>query len=145
MEHVLLAVAGGTLGLAIAWAGGSLLRAVGPASIPRLAEIGVDPTVLGFALLASMVTVPLFGVLPALRGTGFDLAGTLRLGGSRGGSERTSGSRSVLVIVQVALSLTLLITSGLLYRSFQRINQVDPGFPAETRRHPRKSLALPGT
>jgi len=130
VENGLLALAGGGLGLLLAEVGGRLVRSVGPASLPRLDEIGVDPTVLTFALLVSLLTVPLFGVLPALRGAGFDLASALRFGGGRGGAERRSRSRSVLVIAQVALSLTLLITSAMLYRSFLRINRVDPGFEA---------------
>jgi predicted lysophospholipase L1 biosynthesis ABC-type transport system permease subunit len=128
VESLLLALGGGALGLLIAQVGGGVVRSVGPASLPRLNEIGVDPTVLTFALLASLLTVPLFGVLPALRGAGFDLAGALRFGGGRGGAERRSPSRSALVVAQVALSLTLLITSGMLYRSFLRLNRVDPGF-----------------
>jgi predicted permease len=132
LENILLALAGGGLGLTIAATGGRFLRSVGPATLPRLEEIGVDPTVMTFALLASLLTVPLFGVFPALRGAGFDLAGTLRYGGGRGGSERRSRSRSVLVVAQVALSLTLLITSGMLYRSFLRLNEVDPGFEVES-------------
>jgi predicted permease len=132
VESALLALSGGTLGLAIAEVGGRIVRSVGPASLPRLNEIGVDPTVMTFALVASLLTVPLFGVLPALRGAGFDLAHALRFGGGRGGSERRSRSRSLLVMAQVALSLTLLITSGMLYRSFLRMNQVDPGFQVES-------------
>jgi predicted permease len=132
VESALLALAGGTLGLAIAEIGGRIVRSLGPASLPRLNEIGVDPTVMTFALLASLLTIPLFGVLPALRGAGFDLAHALRFGGGRGGSERRSRSRSLLVIAQVGLSLTLLITSGMLYRSFLRMNRVDPGFEVES-------------
>ncbi len=95
VEDVLLALAGGGLGLLIARVGGRMLRSVGPASLPRLNEIGVDPTVLSFALVVSLLTIPLFGVLPALRGAGFDLAGALRLGGgglssSPEGTERES-------------------------------------------------------
>ncbi len=128
VENVLLALLGGALGLLIAQVGGRLLRSVGPASIPRLSEIGVDPTVLSFALLVSLLTVPLFGVVPALRGAGFDLAGALRFGAGRGGPARRGWSRSALVVTQVALSMTLLVTSGMLYRSLSSIDRVDPGF-----------------
>ncbi len=128
VENVLLAFIGGALGLLVAQVGGRLLRSVGPASIPRLNEIGVDPTVLSFALLVSLLTVPLFGVLPAVRGAGFDLAGALRFGAGRGGTARKGWSRSALVVTQVALSMTLLVTSGMLYRSLSSINRVDPGF-----------------
>ncbi len=128
VENVVLALLGGALGLALAQAGGALLRSVGPSSIPRLDEVGVDPMVLFFALLVSLLTVPLFGVGPALRGAGFDLAGALRFGSGRRGAERRSWARSALVVTQVALSMTLLVTSALLYRSLAAIHDVDPGF-----------------
>ncbi|NJD18981.1 MAG: ABC transporter permease, partial [Gemmatimonadetes bacterium] len=128
VENVILALLGGVLGVAIAQAGGSLLRSVGPSSIPRLNEIGVDSTVLSFALLASLMTVPLFGVGPAMRSAEFDLAGALRFGSGRGGAERRGWARSALVVTQVALSMTLLVTSALFYRSLTAIHDVDPGF-----------------
>jgi len=131
VENALLAFAGGALGLALTLGGGSLLRSLGPATLPRLDEIGVDGSVLVFALLASLLAVPLFGVIPALRGTDFDLARALRFGG-RGGGDGKSRMRSMLVVVQVALSMTLLIASGLLLRSFRSLQAVDPGFRVES-------------
>ena len=131
VESLLLALVGGVLGLALTMGGGALLRSLGPATLPRLDEIGIDGPVLVFALLASLLTVPLFGVLPALRGTDFDLARALRFGG-RGGGEGKSRWRSILVVSQVALSMTLLISSGLLFRSFQSLQRVDPGFRVES-------------
>jgi putative ABC transport system permease protein len=128
VENVLLAMAGGVLGLGIAEVGGRVLRSLGPASIPRLSEIGVDPTVLSFALMASLLTVPLFGVVPALRGAGFDLADALRFGPTRGGASRRGWSRSALVVTQTALSMTLLVTSGMLVRSLDALGRVNPGF-----------------
>ncbi|MCG6956014.1 MAG: ABC transporter permease, partial [Gemmatimonadetes bacterium] len=128
VENVLLALLGGALGLGIAVVGGRVLRSVGPTSIPRLSEIGVDPTVLSFALLASLLTVPFFGIVPALRGAGFDLADALRFGSTRGGASRRGWSRSALVVTQVALSMTLLVTSGMLVRSLDSLGRVDPGF-----------------
>ncbi|MGD2120469.1 MAG: ABC transporter permease [Gemmatimonadota bacterium] len=131
VESFLLALAGGLLGLGLAYGGGVLLRSLGPATLPRLEEIGVDLPVLAFALLASVLTVPLFGVIPALRGTDFDLARALRFGGRGSGGGRNR-LRSVLVVCQVALSMTLLIASGLLFRSFQTLQSVDPGFRVES-------------
>ncbi|MCG6955356.1 MAG: ABC transporter permease, partial [Gemmatimonadetes bacterium] len=128
VENVVLALVGGALGLGIAVVGGRVLRSAGPASIPRLSEIGVDPTVLSFALFVSLLTVPLFGVVPALRGAGFDLADALRFGSTRGGASRRGWSRSALVVTQVALSMTLLVTSGMLVRSLTSLGRVDPGF-----------------
>ena len=131
VESLLLAIAGGALGLALTMGGGALLRSLGPATLPRLEEIGIDGPVLVFTFLVSLLTVPLFGVLPALRGTDFDLARALRFGG-RGGGDGRSRSRSVLVVSQVALSMTLLISSGLLFRSFRSLQEVDPGFRVES-------------
>ncbi|MCJ7626966.1 MAG: ABC transporter permease, partial [Longimicrobiales bacterium] len=131
VESLLLALVGGALGLALTLGGGAVLRSLGPATLPRLDEIGVDGPVLVFALLASLLAVPLFGVIPALRGTDFDLARALRVGG-RGAAEGKSRLRSTLVVAQVALSMTLLIASGLLFRSFRSLQAVDPGFQVES-------------
>jgi putative ABC transport system permease protein len=128
VESLLLALLGGGLGLLLAHGGGSVLRSLGPATLPRLDEIGVDRTVLTFGLLASLLAVPIFGVLPALRSTGFNIADALRFGGGRGGSEGRLRSRAGLVVAQVSLSVVLLVASGLLFRSFLRLQNVDPGF-----------------
>ncbi|MBT8397291.1 MAG: ABC transporter permease, partial [Gemmatimonadetes bacterium] len=131
VESLLLAVMGGGLGVALSVGGSRALRSFGPATLPRLEELGVDGPVAAFALFASLLTVPLFGILPALKGTGFDLAGALRFG-ARGGAEARSRARSVLVVAQVALSMTLLIAFGMLIRSFRALQQVDPGFSVES-------------
>lgn len=131
VESFILALLGGLLGLALTLGGGAILRSFGPATLPRLEEIGIDGPVMAFALLAALLTVPLFGVLPALRGTDFDLARALRFGG-RGGGEGKSRLRSFMVVAQVALSMTLLIASGLLFRSFQSLQSLDPGFRVES-------------
>lgn len=129
-ESLVLALAGGAIGLALAWAGGRILRNLGPALLPRVSDIGVDGPVVVFSLLASLLAVPLFGVLPALRGTDFDLARALRFGGRGGGDGRTR-ARSILVVAQVAMSMALLMSSGLLLRSFRSLQSVDPGFRLE--------------
>ena len=131
VENLLLAVVGGILGLGLASVGGGFLRSLGPASIPRLDEVGLDTTVVTFALVVSLLLVPLFGVLPAIRGTAFNLAQTLRAGG-RGGSERRGGVRKTLVIAQVALSMTLLVTSGLFLKSFVLMQRTDRGFETQS-------------
>lgn len=130
-ESVILALAGGALGLALAWGGGRALRSLAPAVLPRLEEIGIDGPVLLFSLLVSLLAVPLFGVVPAVRGTDFDLARALRFGGRSGGEGKTK-ARSFLVVAQVALSMALLIASGLLLRSFQSLQAIDPGFRVES-------------
>jgi putative ABC transport system permease protein len=132
VENLVLAAIGGILGVGIASVGGGFLRSFGPASIPRLDEIGVDATVALFAMGVSLFLVPLFGILPALRGTAFNLAQTLRDGGGRGGSDGRGGARRALVIAQVALSMMLLVTSALFLRSFLITQSVDPGFETKS-------------
>jgi putative ABC transport system permease protein len=126
-EHLLLALAGGGVGLAFAAVGTRMVRAFGPASLPRLDTIGIDGTVLGVTLGITIATALLFGVVPSVRGTRFSLAGTLRQGGRGTGASNTP-YRSTLVVAQVAMSLMLLMASGLLVRSFINLQGVDPGF-----------------
>lgn len=141
VENLVLALLGGVAGLGLASVGGGILRSYGPASIPRLDEIGVDATVVLFAMGISLLLVPLFGILTALRGTGFNLAQTLRDGSSRGGSDGRGRARRSLVVAQVALSMMLLVTSGLFLRSFILMQRVSPGF--ETRSILTAGIQLP--
>ena len=131
-ESLLLSLVGGALGIALAWIGTRLLVAAGPASIPRLEEIGLNGTVLLFTTAISVGAGLLFGALPALRAGSRRTLGVLRDGG-RGttvGRERHL-ARGALVVGQVALALMLLVGSGLMVRSFQRLRSVDPGFEAD--------------
>jgi len=130
-ESVLLSVLGGLVGVMLAFGGLSLLRAIGPGELPRLDQISVDPAVLGFTLLITLVAGVLFGIVPLLRYGRPDLVPALKEGG-RGGSagrdrRRMQGS---LVVAQIALAMVLLIGSGLMIRSFQALRNVDPGFEA---------------
>ncbi|MGD2123968.1 MAG: ABC transporter permease, partial [Gemmatimonadota bacterium] len=83
-ESLLFAVGGGLVGLVLAFGGGQAFRALAPTAVPRLEGLGIDGTVLTFSLLASFLMVPLFGILPALRGTDLSISETLRTGGTRG-------------------------------------------------------------
>ena len=127
-EACLNAAAGSALGLALAWAGISELRNLAPANLPRLNAVGIDGSVLGFTALAGFAAAALFGIVPAWRASQPSLMNLLR------GASRTSGLaggatlRNVVVIAEVALSFVLLIGSGLMLRSFQKLQQVDPGF-----------------
>jgi putative ABC transport system permease protein len=129
-EAGLIAAAGSALGLALAWAGIHELRILAPASLPRLDAIGIDGSVLGFTALAGFAAAALFGIVPAWRASQPSLMNVLR------GASRTSGLaggaalRNVVVVAEVALSFVLLIGSGLMLRSFQKLQQVDPGFDA---------------
>jgi predicted permease len=131
LESVLLGVVGGIVGLVFAWAGLRLLVATGPETLPRLHEIGIDPTVLGFTFATSVVAGLMFGLFPAVRIRAANLVGSLKEGGRGGGAGRERHrARNVLVISQVALALVLLAGSGLMIRSFQALRAVDPGFSA---------------
>ncbi|HEV2706868.1 MAG TPA: ABC transporter permease, partial [Pyrinomonadaceae bacterium] len=127
-ESLLLALAGGALGLLIALWGVDLLVASIPADIPRVQEIGLDRRVLAFTALISMLTGFLFGLVPALQVSKPDLNEGLKEGG-RGSTEgaRRNRVRSALVVVEVALSLVLLIGAGLLMRSFAELREVKAG------------------
>jgi putative ABC transport system permease protein len=127
-ESLVVALAGGAVGLALAYQGGGLLRALAPAALPRLSDIRVDGTVMAFTLVVSLLLVPLFAVIPALRGTDIGIADALKAGGGRVISGRRSGVRSVLVVAQVTLSVILLFGSGLLLQSFLRLQRVNLGF-----------------
>jgi putative ABC transport system permease protein len=131
-ESVLLAAVGGALGVALAWSGVQLLVAFGPASLPRLNEVRIDGVVLAFSFALSLVSAAAFGIIPLLRLT--PVATTLQEHGR--GQTATRGShraRQLLMGAQVALALILLIASGLMVRSFQKLRAVDPGFdPSST-------------
>lgn len=126
-ESVMLALAGGALGLLTAyWGTGLALKAL-PDALPRVNDIRVDASVLLFTLVASIVTGIVFGLAPALQASNPNLNETLKEGG-RSGSAGRQGVRSVLVVAEVAISLVLLVGSGLLIRSFVALNHVNAGF-----------------
>lgn len=125
-ESLLLALAGGALGVLLAeWATSSFV-ALAPATIPRLNEVAIDARVALFALGLSAATALLFGLAPARQASTARIADTLK--GTRGSVRRDVRLRSLLVIGQVALALVLLAGAGLLTRSFIRLLQWEPGF-----------------
>jgi putative ABC transport system permease protein len=127
-ESMVLALAGGIVGVGLAALTTRILRAIAPASLPRVEDIGIDATVLLFTLGITLLSGVLFGVLAVMRFSTPSLA-TLREGGrfasDAPGRHRT---RNALVVGQVALALTLLIVCGLMVRTFVAMRQVDPGF-----------------
>jgi putative ABC transport system permease protein len=131
-ESIILSLIGGGLGLLISYWGVKLLVAINQNNIPRASEIGVDGRVLGFTLVVSLLTGLLFGIVPALQFSKADLQGILKEGG-RGMAVgfRWLSIRSSLVIIEIALALVLLISSGLLIKSFSRLQQVNLGFSTE--------------
>jgi putative ABC transport system permease protein len=129
-ESVLLAVAGGICGLGLATWGLRLLVALSPAAVPRLTEIRLDWRVLTFALGASLLTGIVFGVLPALTSARVNLNETLKEGGRDAGAGASHRTRGALVAAEVALALVVLVSAGLLVKSFWRLQKVNPGFDA---------------
>jgi putative ABC transport system permease protein len=125
-ESLVLAVAGGAVGLLVAnWTLG-LLIALAPENLPRLADVTLDWRIGLFTLAATLVVGVLFGLTPALQSSRPELNTDLKDGG-RGGTART-GMRNVMVVTQVALALVLLIGAGLMLTSLARLRSVDPGF-----------------
>ena len=129
-ESTLLALLGGGFGLLIAYRSVPLLVSLAPAaSIPRAGAIGLDSQVLFFTLLMTLFTGLVFGTVPALQASKFDLNETLKQSGrSSGGSAGPRRMRSALVIAEIALAVMLLLGAGLLLRSFIKLRQVNPGF-----------------
>jgi len=130
-ESMLLAGGGALLGLMLAQLGIRLLVALGPASLPRLDTVSLDPFVLVFTILCAVVSALLFGVVPALRASRPDLADVLRAAGRTPGLGGAKLLRNGVVAAEVALSFVLLVGSGLMMRSFVTLSHVDPGYDAE--------------
>jgi predicted permease len=128
-ESVLLGVMGGAAGLGLAYAGLRLLAAAGPATLPRLDEISIDPRALAFVLGVSLLSGLLFGLVPALKYAAPRVSADLRSGGrTLSQSRERHRARNLLVMGQVALALVLLVSSGLMIRTFQALRHVHPGF-----------------
>lgn len=136
-ESLLLSCMGGGLGLLLALWGIDLLIAASPAEIPLLTEIALDSRVLAFALIVSILTGLVFGIVPALAASKLNVNESLKEGG-RSSTQGTRGNRvrSFLVVSEVALSLVLLAGAGLLVKSFLRLLQTDLGYD------PARVLAL---
>ena len=128
-ESILVSLAGGAVGLLLAYAGVRALVAADIRNIPRADEIGIDGTVMLFTLGVSILAGVLFGLAPAVHTATPDLHGALKEGGRGTTADRGSHAlRRSLVVTEVALALTLLTGAGLLLKSFARLQQVDPGF-----------------
>jgi predicted permease len=130
-ESILLALFGGAIGVLLALWGVDLLTSLLPEWFPRIREIGVDRFVLGFALLVSLVTGMVSGLLPAIKASKESVNEALKESGGKGILSRRSNLRSALIVVEVALSFVLLIGAGLMVKSFWRLTNVNPGFQAD--------------
>jgi len=146
-ESLVLAAAGGVLGLLLAFGGVRLLvAAIPPDTLPRMSEIGVDARVFGFAFALSLVTGLLFGAMPALaaiRWSERGLSEAMKEGGGGGSGSGGRRLRNALVVVEVSLALVLLTGAGLLIRSFLGLRGVDLGLHSE--RVLTAGLTLPRT
>ncbi len=128
-ESILVSLAGGIVGLILAYAGVRTLVAMDVRNLPRSEEISIDGTVMLFTLLVSLLAGVLFGLAPAIHTATPDLHSALKEGGRGSTGDRGSHAlRRTLVIAEVALALTLLTGAGLLLKSFARLQGVDPGF-----------------
>ena len=130
-ESVLLAFAGGVVGVFLAIWGTDLLLAIAPASLPRLSDVRIDGSVLAFTVLASLATGLLFGLAPALQSSRIGLSEKLKEG-DRGSTAGHARLRNGLIVSEVALALILLIAAGLLIESFAQLARVRPGFNPES-------------
>jgi predicted permease len=129
-ESLVLALAGGIVGVAIAALAVRMTIALAPENLPRMGEVGMDLRVLAFAAVVSLVAALGPGMLPLRRHGRGDLSTELREGGARGGTagRKRHRVRNTLVVAQVVLALVLLVGSGLMFRSFVALMAVDPGF-----------------
>ena len=130
-EGLLLAAAGALLGIGLAQGLIEVLVRLAPADLPRFDAVGLDGRVLLFTLAASLLTVLVFALVPALQTSRVDLNETLKSGARLAGGERRARMRRLLVAGEIALSLVLLVGAGLLIRSFSALKATRPGFQAD--------------
>ena len=127
-ESMVLAVAGGALGLLVAKIGIRFLVGMGPAGVPRLADASLSWEVLAFAGAATLLCGVIFGLAPALRATRVDLQSDLRDGGRSSRGVIKDRVRGALIVAEMAVALVLLVSAGLLIRSAWLLQRVQPGF-----------------
>jgi putative ABC transport system permease protein len=131
-ESAVLSLAGGLLGVAIAVVGVRLMMGAAGSAIPRAESVAVDGNVLLFAVLVTSLTAVLFGLAPALQGAAGDVQRHLKEGVTSASPSRSRlWFRRGLVVAEVALSFVLVLSAGLVLRSFQAVLAVDPGFSTE--------------
>ena len=127
-ESTLLAFLSVALGLGLAWAGVRALLALGPENLPRLTGVRVDPFVITFAALAGVLSILVFGLLPAIRASRPDINDLLRRAGRTSSLSAGGWMRNAVVAVAVAMSFVLLVGSGLMIRSFIALQRAQPGY-----------------
>jgi putative ABC transport system permease protein len=130
-ESLVVSLTGGVAGVGLAMLGARALRAFGPADLPRLDELSIDPGAMALTAVVAVAVGVIAGAAPALRGARVDLAESLKQTGRTTDGRGGLRLRSALVVAQVALSVMLLVGSGLLIRSFIRLQRVDSGLAVE--------------
>ena len=129
VESVMLGVIGGVVGVGLAYAGVRFLVAMGPANLPRLNEIGIDARTMGLTLILSALSGLLFGLIPALKYARPRSRSALQSAGrTMSVSRERHRARNSLVVGQMAMALVLLMSAGLMIRTFGALRKVDPGF-----------------
>jgi putative ABC transport system permease protein len=129
VESLMLGLLGGAVGVGLAYAGVGLLVTAGPANLPRLSEISLDARTIAFTLFLSVLSGLLFGLIPAWKYAGPRVALVVRSAGRTIGTSRERyHARNLLVIGQVAMALVLLVSAGLMIRTFLELRGIDPGF-----------------
>ena len=128
LESLVLAWIGGAAGVGIAYAAVSLLAAHGPANLPRLNEVSLDTAAVGFTFAISAASALFFGLIPAIKYAGQSVSGAIGSNRTAGTSRGRRRAQETLVIVQVAVALILLISAGLMLRTFASLRMVAPGF-----------------
>src|SRR5580692_8348251 len=129
VESVMLGLMGGVAGMGLAYAAVRFLADVGPANLPRLNEISIDARTLGFTLVISVLSGLLFGLIPAFKYAGPRTSLELRSAGRTiSASRERYRARNLLVVGQVAMALVLLVSAGLMIRTFEALRTVEPGF-----------------
>jgi predicted permease len=129
VESVMLGLMGGAIGVGLAYAGVCFLVTISPANLPRLDEISIDTRTLGFTFALSVLSGLLFGLIPALKYAGPRPSLALRSAGRTiSVSRERHRARNLLVIGQVAMALVLLVSAGLMLRTFEALRTVEPGF-----------------
>ncbi len=128
-ESLMLSLVGGCLGLLLAWWGTEMLIKMIPEDVPRLAEINLDRWVFGFTVLVSALTGIIFGLAPALQASKVELTEAMKEGGRASGSGGgRSRMRNALVVAEIAVAIVVLVSAGLLLKSFRKLQQVDLGY-----------------
>ena len=130
-ESLVLAIAGGAAGVLLAYLAIAPIQSLSAGSIPRVADVTIDRTVLAFACIVTLFTGLLFGLVPAWHASRPGVGAALKDGGRSSTAARGHRLRNGLLVAEVALSLVLLVGAALLLRSFARLTHVDPGFASE--------------